>query len=165
VLFCLLVTSCAGTGSLHRTDTSWDQTSLCSSSIGMVTAELAGATAIDCGTTLQGLGFEGNLEAITCARRASKSRSALRFGQTIFGPDAGDCNIVVRSADGELLHLRYYYDFSYTPQRKWLEVERCQRLVVEPPEDDPDKYFRLEGCVEDATEADRIIGMHLLPRG
>ena len=104
--------------------------------------------------------YEANLEAEACARRNSKSQRALRFGQAIFGPDAGDCNIVVRSSDGEVLHLRYYYDFSFQPARRGLEVERCKNFVVEPPVDDPDKYFRLAGCAKDEGEADRITAMH-----
>jgi hypothetical protein len=135
---------------------SWGQTGLCAPSLASVTAALAGPGAIDCGTTLG----QANLQAEVCVRSFSQSHRALRFGEAVFGPDAGDCEIVLRSGEGKLLHLRYFYDFSFQPAKHWLEVERCENLVVDRQVADPDRYFRLEGCVKDEVEVDRILAMH-----
>lgn len=149
-----------GVDPLRNASDSWNQAELCASSLASITAALAGSGAIDCGTSLYWLTDHANLEAEACARRFSESHQALRFGEAVFGPDAGDCDIVVRSGNGKLLHLRYLYDFSFQPAKHWLEVERCESLFVERQMADPDRYFRLEGCVKDEGEADRILAMH-----
>jgi hypothetical protein len=155
---CGLLVGCAGPHATGGTMSNWRDAELCAASLDEVTASLAGANAVDCGIAMAVFNGVEHIETLNCGRRASMHR-ALRLGVAFFGIDSGECTIAVRTEAGNLLRLRYSYDVS-VPVRRWLDVERCDALTIAPVMD-LDQAVRLDGCVADATESDRLRAMHL----
>jgi len=152
----LLLVGCAGAPSASHVASNWDEAGLCAASLDEVTASLAGANAVDCGITIEGLGETTHSRTMDCARRTSTHR-ALRFGVAWFGIDSGTCHVVVRTEAGRLFRLSYAYDVSPTPTERVLGVERCESLAFKPA---TDAAFELGGCVADEGALQRLLALH-----
>jgi hypothetical protein len=159
MLTCAGVGGCAATDGMTR-DT-WN-VELCAQAIGRVTSALAGPGAVDCGVVYRSMGEHFSRGTEACAASVVARELPFRFGEAIFGIDSGECDAIVRAADGPIFWLHYEYDLTLGGRhgQRTVNVSACSRVMVDPNPPKGGSFIQPNGCAYDDDAEQRVLALH-----
>lgn len=97
----------------------------------------------------------GQRQLLRCVQQAQAGGQPYFFGQSVFGGDAGHCEAVLRTADGQLWQLRLSFDLSIDDETA-LYVARCNGIEIGQRLPGRAAFFELQDCVHDSAAFERI---------
>lgn len=155
-LLLIAVLACAGCttvgSSLALQQDTWDQS--CSGAMREYAFPLSGDSAVDCGFLALEAPDRDFYNIMDCAKYASASGKAYRFGYRNIDKFLSYCDVAVRSPDGRLWMLQFYVPIDEAMSRKpglqySFNAKQCQGLILK---NDRRGFFMLDQCTE-ATDA------------